>query len=32
MDPTSPTTGDAYEPPSAEFWFGTDNLGRSIAR
>jgi peptide/nickel transport system permease protein len=30
MDPTSPTTGVAYEPPSAEFWFGTDNLGRSI--
>lgn len=30
MDATSPTTGDAYEPPSAEFWFGTDNLGRSI--
>ena len=30
MDPTSPATGDAYQPPSSEFWFGTDNLGRSI--
>jgi peptide/nickel transport system permease protein len=30
MDPTCPCTGAAYEPPSAEFWFGTDNLGRSV--
>ncbi len=30
MDPTSPTTGAPYEPPSAHFWFGTDNLGRSV--
>ncbi|GIU99893.1 MAG: ABC transporter permease [Actinomycetota bacterium] len=30
MDPTSPTTGAPYEPPNARFWFGTDNLGRSV--
>lgn len=30
MDPTCACTGAAYEPPSAEFWFGTDNLGRSV--
>jgi peptide/nickel transport system permease protein len=30
MDPTCTCTGAAYQPPSSEFWFGTDNLGRSI--
>ena len=30
MDPTCPCTGDPLEPPSSEFWFGTDNLGRSV--
>jgi peptide/nickel transport system permease protein len=30
MDPTCTCTGAPLEPPSAEFWFGTDNLGRSV--
>jgi peptide/nickel transport system permease protein len=30
MDPISPTTGAPFEPPNAHFWFGTDNLGRSV--
>ena len=30
MDPTCPCTGAAYESPNSEFWFGTDNLGRSV--
>jgi peptide/nickel transport system permease protein len=29
-DPTCPCTGELYQPPSAEFPFGTDNLGRSV--
>src|SRR5512147_1264498 len=30
MDPTCPCAGKPLQPPSAEFWFGTDNLGRSV--
>jgi len=30
MDPTCTCTGEPLEPPSSEFWFGTDNLGRSV--
>ena len=30
MDPTCTCTGGPLEPPSSEFWFGTDNLGRSV--
>ncbi|HEU4355857.1 MAG TPA: ABC transporter permease [Actinomycetota bacterium] len=30
MDPTCECTGAPLEPPSSEFWFGTDNLGRSV--
>jgi peptide/nickel transport system permease protein len=29
-DPTCPCTGPAFSPPSAEFPFGTDDLGRSV--
>ncbi len=30
MDPTCTCTGAPLQPPSREFWFGTDNLGRSV--
>ncbi len=30
MDPTCTCTGAPLQPPSSEFWFGTDNLGRSV--
>lgn len=30
LDPTCPCTGIPYSAPSGEFWFGTDNLGRSV--
>lgn len=30
MDPTCTCTGGPLQPPSSEFWFGTDNLGRSV--
>jgi peptide/nickel transport system permease protein len=30
LNPTCPCTGDPFSPPSAQFPFGTDDLGRSI--
>jgi peptide/nickel transport system permease protein len=30
MVPTCTCTGAPFEPPSGQFWFGTDNLGRSV--
>jgi len=30
LDPTCPCTGVPFQPPSREFPFGTDNLGRSV--
>ena len=30
LDPTCPCTGDPLQPPSLEFPFGTDDLGRSV--
>jgi peptide/nickel transport system permease protein len=30
LDPTCPCTGTPLQPPSAEFAFGTDDLGRSV--
>jgi peptide/nickel transport system permease protein len=30
LDPTCPCTGASLQPPSLEFPFGTDNLGRSV--
>lgn len=30
MDPTCTCTGAPFQAPSSEFWFGTDNLGRSV--
>lgn len=30
MDPTCACTGKPLQPPNAQFWFGTDNLGRSV--
>ncbi len=30
LDPTCPCTGTPYDPPSLNFPFGTDNLGRSV--
>jgi peptide/nickel transport system permease protein len=29
-DPLATYTGDALQPPSADHWFGTDNLGRDL--
>jgi peptide/nickel transport system permease protein len=30
LDPTCPCTGEALQPPSLDFPFGTDDLGRSV--
>ncbi len=30
MDPTCACVGEPLQAPSSEFWFGTDNLGRSV--
>lgn len=30
MVPTCTCTGAPFQPPSSQFWFGTDNLGRSV--
>jgi peptide/nickel transport system permease protein len=30
LDPTCPCTGQPFQPPSLEFPFGTDDLGRSV--